>query len=208
MEFVRGKSVDLELDMLLSVNEIRAHTKTNDIPTVTDAQLELYRTAAFEAAEQYTGQWFRGTKWVEETVRPRRKPGHRVHNMRWPTRDGRVFVHIAGVSPYTEFLNPGAKKVAIRDVTYSLTFNHCCNPCATDEADRVMYYTGLKCAADFPAGVAMGMLKYIAYNMSNPGDIQMVWTNDRRQAAARQVLNDAVEASGAAAEWRRYAVVT
>lgn len=208
MEFVHGKSVDLDLDMLLSVDDIRAHTKTNDIPTVTDGQLRLYRTAAFEAAEQYTGQWLRGTKWVEETVRPQRKPGPRIHNMQWPTRDGRVFVHIDGSTPYTEFLNPGAKKVTIRVMAHSLAFNRCCNPCASDGLDRVMYYAGLKCAADFPAGIAMGMLKYIAYNMSNPGDIQMTWTNDRRQAAARQVLNDAVEASGAAAEWRRYAVVT
>lgn len=44
-----------DLEELLPLALIRTHTKTDDVPHVTDEQLSLYRSASFEAAEKYTG---------------------------------------------------------------------------------------------------------------------------------------------------------
>ena len=46
-----GEMKPLDWSERLSIDMIRTHTKTDDVPAVTDAQLKMYRDAAIEAAE-------------------------------------------------------------------------------------------------------------------------------------------------------------
>lgn len=48
-----------DLEEVLPLDLIKLHCKIDDLPGITDAQLSLYREAALEAAELYTGR-----KWV------------------------------------------------------------------------------------------------------------------------------------------------
>jgi hypothetical protein len=50
-----GDERNINWDEYVSIDLIRRHTKTDDIPAVTDEQLKLYRAAAVEAAEFYSG---------------------------------------------------------------------------------------------------------------------------------------------------------
>jgi hypothetical protein len=52
---VEGVETKLDWSGRLSIDMIRQHTKTDDIPGVTDDQLLIYRASAVEAAEAYTG---------------------------------------------------------------------------------------------------------------------------------------------------------
>src|SRR5262245_49243644 len=52
----------------LSLDMVRQHTKTDDTPGVTDDMLSLYREAAIEAAELYTGMLLSGKKTVTEAI--------------------------------------------------------------------------------------------------------------------------------------------
>jgi hypothetical protein len=78
----------------LSIEAIRSHTKTDDIPGVTEQQLILYRAAAIEAAERYTGLLLAGSRTITEPIQgPRHpKPGKFTyrHDLKYPSADGYV----------------------------------------------------------------------------------------------------------------------
>lgn len=206
MDELNRNNVNMDLEALLPLGLIRAHIKANDIVTITDDQLSLYRESAFEAAGQFTGLWLRGKRWVTETV----KTGKRMkpviaHKLKYPPLEGRihVFGDIIGGSRIIH-VTPGACSVDIPTGNDWLKFNDCCDPCSTPDQDRIAYWTGLDCVGDFPAGIRMGMLKYIAFNVANPGDIGVTTLNSRPVADFRVISNDPVTASGALSEWHRY----
>lgn len=62
----------LDLEKVLPLSLIKAHCKIDDLPGITDEQIELYREAACEAAEKYTAvRWFRRVKITQEVVSPK-----------------------------------------------------------------------------------------------------------------------------------------
>src|SRR5262245_58879811 len=87
----------LDWDAFVSLEMIRQHTKTDDVPSVTDEQLRLYRAAAVEAAEQYTGLLLSKQITVTEPLAgPRRvRPGktHYRRHLQYPVADGLIYVY-------------------------------------------------------------------------------------------------------------------
>ena len=65
-----GEETGLDWDSYLSIGLIRTHTKTDDVPGVSDELLKLYRAAAVEAAEFYSGLVLSKRKVVTEVIHP------------------------------------------------------------------------------------------------------------------------------------------
>lgn len=195
-----------DLDAILPLDEIRRHTKTDDVPHVTDSQLELYRRAAFEAAELYTGMVLNGVRQIEENVDTDKRPnrhGMIKHRTRYAVADGQIYVQSPnGHQSIT--VARGARSVMIPAMTQAI--DGCCNPCGENNVGVIIRYSaGAKCADDVPAGIIIGMLKYIAWCVANPGDEIMTVRN--RLGSSEQGLtgtNDGALASGAIDEWRHY----
>lgn len=202
------QDMEFDLEAIVSLETIRAHTKTMDIATVTDDQLRTYRESAFEAAQQFTGLWLRGKRWVTEPINvTRRCKEVLTHKTKYPVSDGWVYIYGSKVGTKTQFIGEGKRSVEVFLLQWdNYAFNTCCNPCSEEQPNRLMYQTGFGCSSEIPSGVVVGMLKYIAFNVANPGDIGNSVVNDRPSAGTRVVSNDPVVASGAASEWRRYVV--
>ena len=54
MRINQPSTEQLDYEKILPMDLIKAHCKIDDLPGITDMQLELYRDASFEAAETYT----------------------------------------------------------------------------------------------------------------------------------------------------------
>lgn len=203
-----GAAFDLE--EILSVHAIRVHTKTEDIPTVTDEQIVLYRKAAFESAEKFTNLIFTQTMRKEEVVNPPNRFIDDVrrtftHRTRYPISQDHVFVYGPGTKEMIP-VNQGSRKVVLPNRVFAHMVFDCCRPCSDGPgAVRVMYLAGMKDKSEVPAGIIVGVLKYIAWNVANPGDV-LKTVNDRNTLGNdfQKGSNDAAWASGAIDEWRRY----
>ena len=81
----------------LSIDAIRSHCKLDDVPGVTDEQLALYRAAAIEAAEKYTGLSLAGQRTVTEPIQgpAHPKPGKMSYKftLKYPVADGMVYLY-------------------------------------------------------------------------------------------------------------------
>lgn len=205
-----------DLERMLSLELIRQHTKTDDVPHVTDAQLILYRQAAFEAAESYTGLVFSGKKRVSEDVRTR--PTRRYGYQKWtgtykytlahPVADGLVYLYgsIGGSVDRVLSVAPGATEVRIPIDHHALDMSSCCRgPCGDESINtglKIMYYTGYDVCENVPAGILLGCLKFIAWSIENPGDTVtlQVLPGVKPQAGS----NNAMWQSGAIEHWRMY----
>lgn len=201
-----GKSFDLEA--ILPLDMIRQHTKTEDIISVSDAQLSLYRRVAIEAAEKYTGMVFKGQRVLSENVYPPMTFWDALN------RDKNFFYHttqymFAGPWAYLYgsvnrtveqlMVTLGSNTVRIRyhpeDPLY-----RCCDPCDQKEKLMLQYTAGYQCEDDIPGGVALGALKYIAHVIENPGD-SINRTGSSGTALGLEANNPAI-ASGAIDIWR------
>ena len=223
-------SIDLELALPLAL--IRSHTKTDDVPSVTDAQLVLYRQAAFEAAEQYTGLIFSRSGYVtqsmarplpglggprmQEMVSPWGAFGRPIANARRrsapvkllaPAADGVIVITHQGKSQ-TIIVAPGATSV---DVPWLIeTADGCSDPCGAGGPQLnfgvvARYRIGVCDAAAIPAGIKIGCLKLIAWNIENPGDrLEVVHDSGRSSSTGMIGTNNATWASGAIEQWRQY----
>jgi hypothetical protein len=59
---------DQDLEAVLPLSLVKTHCKIDDLPGITDDQLSLYRQAALEAAELYTGKkWIRRER-IEQAI--------------------------------------------------------------------------------------------------------------------------------------------
>jgi hypothetical protein len=63
-----GEPIKFDWTSRLSIEAIRDHTKTDDIPGVTDQQLKPNRAAAIEAAEKCTGLLLSGQRTITEPI--------------------------------------------------------------------------------------------------------------------------------------------
>jgi hypothetical protein len=202
------------LDALVSIDMIRVHTKTEDIPSVTDEQLTLYRQAAFESAELYTGLLLTRSQRIEEFVNPPKRDfsdvrKRVVHRLKYAAAEPTVYIYGPGVKTMMH-VEVGSRKVVLPGDIYSHLMFECCRPCGEsgdlgNASIRIMYLAGYANEKAIPAGIIVGVLKFIAWAVANPGD--QMHTVDGRTSLAENFLkgsNDGAWASGAIDEWRRY----
>jgi len=205
------------LEELLPLEVVRVHTKTADIPVVTDEQLRLYRKSAFEAAMQYTSLYLGPLQLLTEYLdlpRPRIGGGinvHRHNTIRTKYALARSEAYLYGMtSPMLLQGKIGSKKIQAphHDPNSLLAGMDCCNPCGNGgntNQSRIMYYAGYDSVESVQGGVLVGMLKFIAWNVMNPGDEIMTVRNRRSIAEAGLTgTNNAAWASGALELWRQY----
>jgi hypothetical protein len=200
----------VNLDSLCPLSLIRTHTKTDDVPNVTDDQLRLYRKAAFEAAEQYTGMLFSATKQITEqatTVMGRRYRSTFKHRMRYPTVDGKVYLYGGDqFGTHLILVEPGTQTIRIPVANSNFIGAVGCTPCnQVNLGMKITYRAGFGCSDDVPAGIITGCLKYIAWLVSNPGDeIMSVRNKVSVVGETVQGTNNTAWASGALELWRQY----
>lgn len=204
----------IEWDAVLSLDMIRVHTKTDDIPSVTDEQLRLYRRAAIEAAEHYTGALLERQKVVTEPIsRPNRFRHGKMtykHTLQYPVADGIVWVY-GGRTPdeNRKFLVPkNTRTIQVPIRNGYLDLSNCCDPCAKGEfnADLMaMYKAGFDCIESVPAGILLGILQYIAWVVEHPGD-EFLTTRNRTDSRSGGAFgsNNIAMVSGALETWRQY----
>ena len=209
-----GRESRFDWTARLSMDMIRQHTKTQDVPGVTDEQLALYRDAAVEAAELYTGLLLTGQRTVVEPIQGPAKvrPGHNTYRfrLRYPVADG--MVHIYG-SPWPQDnvgfrVPPGSRTIKVPLRKDVIDLSNCCDPCAANHINGGMmaaYRAGFACPDDVPAGVVLGMLQFIAWTVEHPGDEYLSVRNaERSGGGAAQGTNNIAMASGALETWRVY----
>lgn len=202
-----------DLEVMLPLSMIRDHTKTNDIPSVTDTQLILYRRAAVEAAQAYTGLLLTERRSIQEAIAPdgksaytRRRPQRKI-TVRHAFADPVAYIYgTAGTPPRAVNVNVGSRKAIVPILHGEFEINNCCDPCGKGRySDMIQYSAGFQCLTQVPAVLVLGCLKYITHVMENPGDI-VVATNEAGGKASGQIglsqsANPAV-ASGAIELWR------
>lgn len=208
-----------DLDLVLSLDLIREHTKTDDVPSVTDAQLKLYRKAALEAAEAYTSLLLTRRKVVFEDVdlpglfgRNKHRGFHQqgspnIHKYTTKYAFGDPVAYWYGLAGFSH----EQITVEVNSHTARLPLSHtdfgmgCCSPCGNGGASgRLQYVAGFACEDDFPAAIALGALKYIAHVIENLGD-NIVVVNSRGGGASAASASDPANpalASGAIDIWR------
>lgn len=209
-----GKEARVDLEQVLPLEMIREHTKTDDTPSVSDAQLSLYRQAAFEACELYTGLIFTHSKVVREPVASEYKRGFRrvrKHRLKYAPVDGVIYLYGGGLlQPVPVYVTENGREITIPILQEALDASSCCNPCSMGGENfgiKAMYLTGISCADDVPAIAKMGCLKYIAWAVQNPGDVIMTVRNRAGSGEAGIVgTNNGAWASGAIEEWRQLKV--
>lgn len=203
-----GGDLTLDWDSVLTIDLIREHTKTDDVPSVSDNQLRLYRKAAIEAAEQYTSLLLGTSRVVTEAVdRPwsRREieRGSYVYSTQYPITDGIVYIFGEKSGGSRKLATtPGSRKVRIPLVQVALDLGcEACRPVCGGEANhgmQIMYRAGFSECSGVPAGVILGMLKYIAWNITHPGDeISSVRNREKIEGGQLSGTNNIAWASGA-----------
>ena len=212
-----GNKTTFDWSARLSLDTIRSHTKTDDIPGVTDEQLQLYRDSAIEAAERYTGLMLSGQKTYTEGVQAPRRPKHGhmyyQHQLKYPVADGVVYLY-GGQNPAdsrTIAVAPGSRTIRVPILWGYFDIFNCCDPCAKERyANHDMlaaYKAGYKCIDDVPTGVVLGCLQFIAWAVEHPGD-ELVTQRNRKDNSTKvggvSGSNNIAMVSGALETWRLY----
>lgn len=200
------------LEDILPLSLVRQHTKTDDTPAVTDELLEFYRQSAFDTAEQYTGRvWTRRENVIQDVPPDMRKSRVRSETrtirLKSPATDGRVTFYGGSLShPYEAFTEPGSYRVRIPNFAEPFMINDCCAPTACNQYGlKASYTTGVANPKDVPAGILLGVLRFIAWNITNAGDITLtVQGKQGFSGAIVQGTNNGAWASGAIEQWRMF----
>lgn len=212
-DYPRAESV-VDLEAILPLSLIREHTKTDDIPSVTDAQLLLYRRAAFEACQLYTGLNFTSSRVIREQIASEHKTRFRrvrKHKLKHATTDGNIYFYGGGLlQPVLVRVPPGEREVVIPILQEALDASSCCRPCSTGGENfgiSIMYMSGVESCDSIPAACLLGCLKFIAWSITNPGSVIMTVKN-RTGAGETGIVgtNNGAWASGAIEEWRQLTV--
>ncbi len=206
-----------DMEKILPLEAVRQHTKTDDVPSVTDFQLNLYRRAAIEAAETYTGLILIDRKVITEDVktpmfhkRARRmyqesKP-HFTHKLQYMAAEQTLYYYgLRNQPPIQVGVSPNGTEVRLPRDHDSFGLNQCCDPCAGNSAARVMYVAGFHTEEDIPAAIMLGALKYIAHTIENAGDNPMVNSIAGKSQGTgfdMATANNPAVASGAIEIWR------
>ena len=201
----------LDLEELLPIDFIRTHTKTDDVVSVTDDQLKLYREHAFETADIYTGRKWSCVEEYTQSVRPR-PSRHRFRQAQkvrldFPAADG--YIRMTGeYGNHFLRVSPGDTKVRLPQFPLLSDAVNCCNPCANggQQGATITYKVGTTSKDDIPAGIIVGVLKYIAWMIAHPGDEIMTVRNRFAKSDSGELIgtNNGAWASGAIEVWRMY----
>jgi hypothetical protein len=212
-----GEEKPLDWDVRLGIDMIRSHAKIDDIPSVTDEQLRLYRSAALDSAEHYTGLLLRVQRTVTEPIegpapnRLRPYVAYYTHRLQYPVADGYVYLyggtHI--VDNATFQVVPGSRKIKVPIKKDMIDLTNCCDPCAKPWAVNggmlATYRAGYKSAEDVPTTVVLGMLQFMTWAIEHPGDellTQRSRIETRAGLAGLQGSNNIAMISGAIETWR------
>lgn len=196
-------------EKILPMEAIREHCKIDDVPSVSDFQLTLYRKGALEAAEKYTGLMLSGREDVTESVTPPygHTPGKSfVHRTKKPIADDYVWYYgLKHQAPEQVSAEIGARRVVLprRHDQFGLG-------CHTDWRDgpataMIKYSAGFNSESDIPAAILLGSLKMIAHLVENAGD-NVIAANQSGGVVSSGLAVDAASnpalASGAIDMWR------
>jgi hypothetical protein len=230
-DFTQPDISDLPLEQILPLDLVKTHCKIDDLPGITNDQLSLYRQAAFEAAELYTGKkWIGKTKMVQEIKSPKFRNLAQAAIARIPVHldyipiNGIVNIYGNGDKPlfwldglvlpvlnentyHTIKLPPGSQEFQMNNNIMFFSAGiagNCSNPDVTFEQSfaTATYIAGISSPSQVPAGIKLGCLKYIAWSIENPGDQFVPMVV--RQVGVTTVSNDPAYSSGAIDEWRRH----
>lgn len=220
---------DIDIESILPMDLVRIHCKVDDLPGITDEQLQLYRGASLEAAELYTAKkWVRKERMEQELPSPRFRTVAQAAIARIRVEldylpiNGIVNIYGTGNQPIywldgmilpfmrqqgftTIKLNPGVQSFEMQNDM--MFFSGGVSP-SCFQNDRSFQQQGMKAVyvagppERIPRGILLGCLKYIAWSIENPGDQfnPMVV----RQVGITTVSNDPAFSSGAIDEWRRH----
>jgi hypothetical protein len=190
----------------LSMEMVREHTRTDDIPGVSDEMLKLYRQASIESAEFYTGMLLRGKKTLIETLHLPQNWSRSFyrHQFRYQVaEDGFAYMYGRSINMSLPVV-AGQQSIRIPRMAHIPDFTNCCNPCSTSDM-KIMYWAGYSCPDKVPAGIVMGCLQYIAWMVEHPGDELLAMRNRLDASAAGVKGNSNVPlVSGALETWRQY----
>ncbi|TAI61585.1 hypothetical protein [Bradyrhizobium sp. Leo170] len=208
------QTIEFDWSGRLSLDTIRQHSKTDDVPGVTDEQLRLYRASAIEACERYTGLLLSGQRTVVEPVQgpASARPGKLTYRYRlqYPVADGIVYLYGSPDPADNRAFRvlPGSRSIDVPIRKDYINLSNCCDPCATWHLNggmMIAYKAGYACVDDVPAGIVLGCLQYIAWVIEHPGDELMT---QRNRIEARSVgvdgSNNVAWVSGALETWRIY----
>ena len=197
------------MEAAVPIVRIRAHTKTEDVPAVTDDQLELYRSSAFEACQEYTGTSWTGRVFhrqpiaLSERAMNRRTGNVRVRLDLAPT-DG-ILTMEGGHAVRTIYVPPNAADAWVPMMSRGI--DHCDpDACKLNAGYSLAYWTGVADPTDVPAGIVHGILKFIAWSVEHAGDNLTSIDGMNIVGASMAGTNDDAIASGAVEMWRRYRV--
>lgn len=210
----QGYKIPLEewsIEALLPIEQVREHVGIDDVETVSDELLNLYRQASFEAAEMYTGLSLRKQNVSYQslkgaTSRDFRK-GYQVVTLKKPALDGLVHVYGGGTTQLLHTVDDRQEKVRVPMICGNITMS--CGNCNSGQSFnagvQLMYKTGFRCAKDIPVSIKLGMLKYIAWTVKNPGDeIQTMKQSSSIQVSGITGTNEVAFASGAYEIWKQF----
>jgi hypothetical protein len=172
----------MDYEALLPISLIRSHTKTDDVPSVTDELLDLYREAAFEAAKIYAGFELSPDGYTTQTV-PKSDAVNLYIRLKRPAVDGVVVVEdgstvsVANVAPGSQELRLNLLPSIFDAVDgWSGPKSFTSNCCGTQvdlgtDALTIRYKSHDGSPLKVPSGIKMGLLQYIAWAIENPGDV-------------------------------------
>lgn len=202
----------MDWESILPLELIREHTKTDDVPQVSDTQLRLYRRAALEAAQEYTGLLVTGQKVITEDASPPDFTYRKAYQGAWfnhetshPFAQNFVWYYgLKSMSPQRVPVEIGATVVRLPRQFDDFGMG-CCNPCGSSGLARIQYVSGFSCEEDIPAAISLGALKYVAHVIENPGDLITAMTSSGGKIGTGLGVGEPANpawASGAIDIWR------
>jgi hypothetical protein len=195
--------VKIDLDTVLSIDTIRRHCKIEDVPTVADNQLRLYRASAWEAAQRYTGLALMGLQLYTQHVplpadSEMFKPRMKIR-LDYPVADGIVYTPKGPLQ-----VKKGTHVIRFSGATGYLS-NCCDSRTASAPTMEIQYNIGVTGEEAFPAGVIHGMLLFIAWSVEHPGDEYVSILNQVRSEGGHLQGNSNIALlSGALEIWNQY----
>jgi hypothetical protein len=197
----------LDPEKIVSLKLIRQHTRTDDVTAVSDELLSQYRKAALEAAEAYTGMGFLNQRTIDELIeQPPFDPGnvmwrHQLpyfhHRARFTFAAPLAYLYGTGKTETIPVEVGGNTAKLPKNMTILQFGDSRCE--ARQRQVRFQYKAGFVCESGIPATVAIGVMKYIAHQLENAGDVYVPAGGINASAGS---ANPAV-ASGAIELWRQ-----
>lgn len=205
--------VHFKAEDVLPMELMREHTKTNDVMTVSDSQLELYRDTAFEQAEKYTGRIILGFAGVSETFefdasKERRPRQTYRYDLSYLPMEKIIYISGAGGARERAMVRANSRKIDVPRNGMNVEMGNCCAGLGLNLKGMTTYTTGYKTKEDIPSTILYGCLKFIAWSVGNPGDELMTVRNRLGTTETGLIgTNNASWASGAIEHWKGYKVV-